>query len=88
MRVLIPCAIAIALLFVTMRMPAISAEQVRPEGAKSPAPIESDAPGRSPLTGKERLSRKWTDEQRTDDCKVPPEKRGPPRPDCSPAQGR
>jgi hypothetical protein len=37
------------------------------------------------LTGKERLGGKWMDEQRIDNCKVPPEKRGSkPRPDmCS-----
>jgi hypothetical protein len=28
------------------------------------------------LTGKERLSRKWMDEQRIDNCKIPPDKRG------------
>ena len=28
------------------------------------------------LTGKERLGRKWTDEQRIDNCNVPPDKRG------------
>jgi hypothetical protein len=28
------------------------------------------------LTGKERLGRKWMDEQRTDNCKVPIDKRG------------
>jgi hypothetical protein len=34
-------------------------------------------------TAKERLSEKWTDEQRVDNCKVPIDKRGPkPRPDC------
>ncbi|WGR93191.1 MULTISPECIES: hypothetical protein [unclassified Bradyrhizobium] len=33
------------------------------------------------LTGKERLGRKWTDEQRIDNCNVPPDKRGAkPRP--------
>jgi hypothetical protein len=33
------------------------------------------------LTGKERLGPKWTDEQRIDNCKVPPDKRGTrPRP--------
>jgi hypothetical protein len=37
------------------------------------------------LTAKERLSEKWTDEQRVDNCKVPIDKRGSkPRPDtCS-----
>ena len=35
------------------------------------------------LTAKERLSEKWTDEQRVDNCKVPVDKRGPKfRPDC------
>jgi hypothetical protein len=28
------------------------------------------------LTGKERLGRKWMDEQRIDNCNVPPDKRG------------
>ena len=33
------------------------------------------------LTGKERLGRKWMDEQRIDNCNVPAEKRGTkPRP--------
>jgi hypothetical protein len=33
------------------------------------------------LTGKERLGRKWSDEQRLDNCNVPVEKRGiRPRP--------
>jgi hypothetical protein len=30
----------------------------------------------SPLTGKERLGRKWMDEQRIDNCNVPIDKRG------------
>jgi hypothetical protein len=30
----------------------------------------------NPLTGKERLGRKWTDEQRIDNCKVPVDKQG------------
>ena len=34
-------------------------------------------------SAKERLSDKASDEQRVDNCHVPPEKRGPkPRPDC------
>jgi hypothetical protein len=36
-------------------------------------------------TSKERLSDKAADEQRVDNCGVPPERRGPmPRPDCPP----
>jgi hypothetical protein len=35
-------------------------------------------------TGKERSSRKWFDEQRLDNCRVPMELRGAmPRPGCS-----
>ena len=43
-------------------------------------------PGGNPVrTGKERLSDKASDEQRVDDCKVPPERRGSrPRPDACP----
>ena len=44
------------------------------------APPPDGAPVR---TGKERLSDKASDEQRVDDCKVPPERRGSrPRPDA------
>lgn len=32
--------------------------------------------GTGQLTGKERLGEKWKDEQRTDNCKVPLDKRG------------
>ena len=38
-----------------------------------------------PLTGKERLGRKWMDEQRIDNCNVPIDKRGTrPRPSACP----
>jgi len=52
----------------------------------SHGPAASDAaiqPSNSPvkLTGKERLGRKWMDEQRIDNCNVPTDKRGTkPRP--------
>lgn len=37
------------------------------------------------LTGKERLGKKWMDEQRIDNCNVPLDKRGSkPRPDSCP----
>lgn len=54
--------------------PAALAQTAHPDQA---API-----GMSPsLTGKERLGRKWMDEQRIDNCNVPPGKRGTrPRP--------
>lgn len=37
-------------------------------------------------TGKERLSDKGSDEQRVDDCKVPPSERTRPRPTACPWQ--
>ena len=55
-----------------------------PAGAAEP-------PGRPPprqlpvqKTAKERLSGKDSDEQRVDDCKVPPERRTRPRPTACP----
>ena len=55
-----------------------SAQDMRPDqGASNGAPAS--------LTGKERLGRKWMDEQRIDNCNVPIDKRGPrPRPSTCP----
>ncbi len=48
--------------------------------ADSSGPPEVSAPAR---TGKERLTDKGSDEQRVDDCKVPPARRTRARPsDC------
>ena len=51
---------------------------------RAAAPSETASPSPNPkLTGKERLGPKWTDEQRIDNCNIPPDKRGiKPRPDC------
>jgi hypothetical protein len=49
----------------------------------SPPIPHAASPAEAPptLTGKERLGRKWTDEQRIDNCNVPIDKRGTkPRP--------
>lgn len=51
--------------------------------ASNAASLPSNTP--AALTGKERLGRKWMDEQRIDNCKVPIEKRGTrPRPGTCP----
>jgi hypothetical protein len=55
-------------------------------GAETAGPSRGSATASSnagaQLTGKERLGEKWKDEQRIDNCKVPPDKKGPkPRPD-------
>ena len=53
---------------------AIPAQDTRPDQV---APINTSPS----LTGKERLGRKWMDEQRIDNCNVPIDKRGArPRP--------
>jgi hypothetical protein len=52
-----------------------------PSQAGDGQPVTVNGDSRAGLTGKERLGPKWTDEQRIDNCKVPPDKRGnKPRP--------
>jgi hypothetical protein len=48
------------------------ADSLAPAGGYSTAPPNTI----DPLTGKERLGRKWMDEQRIDNCKVPADKQG------------
>ncbi|WP_050419221.1 hypothetical protein [Bradyrhizobium tropiciagri] len=59
---------------------------IAPVSAQNGAPVPSaEAVQPRVLTGKERLGRKWTDEQRIDNCNVPPDKRGTkPRPSACP----
>jgi hypothetical protein len=64
-----------ALLACLVALPARAAEPVRPPQQPPPQP---------PRTAKERLSGKDSDEQRVDDCKVPPERRTRPRPTACP----
>ena len=65
-----------------------SASRCRPllrkiRGVGEPAPDSETSP--ATLTGKERLGRKWMDEQRIDNCNVPLDKRGTkPRPSACP----
>jgi hypothetical protein len=49
-----------------------------PAQDRSPAVTDSKAPPNviDSLTGKERLGRKWMDEQRIDNCKIPLDKQG------------
>jgi len=54
-----------------------------PADAQNSPPNSAISPGT--LTGKERLGRKWMDEQRIDNCNVPVDKRGiRPRPSACP----
>ncbi|MFB9263829.1 hypothetical protein ACFFWD_11705 [Bradyrhizobium erythrophlei] len=47
-----------------------------PAQTVQPTPHDDAAKRQGALTGKERLGPKWTDEQRIDNCNVPPDKRG------------
>ena len=64
--------------------PALPASaQDRPPAGDPPTPNAATQPLKLPeaLTGKERLGKKWMDEQRIENCKVPIDKRGTkPRP--------
>ena len=60
--------VLIPLLLVSFVSIASAAERLA--GAGPPTPLHPA------LTGKERLGRKWTDEQRIDNCHVPVDKRG------------
>jgi hypothetical protein len=51
------------------------AQDRQPDQTKSRPATIAPANGAS-LTGKERLGRKWMDEQRIDNCNVPIDKRG------------
>jgi len=67
-------AASLGLLLAIGFAPSASAQNARPDQV---APISAQPS----LTGKERLGRKWMDEQRIDNCNVPLDKRGPrPRP--------
>jgi hypothetical protein len=64
--------------------PAFAQNQVPAGNDRGTAAAAAPVKPAEPLTAKERLSEKWTDEQRVDNCKVPIDKRGPkPRPECS-----
>ena len=72
---LLIAALALALSSaVTYGQPTASSDSVTRGATGVPGPVR---------TGKERLGDKWNDEQRIDNCKVPPDKRGTkPRPEA------
>ena len=74
------CGILISLFAICLTLPAVAEDISQPD---QPTPAPAQLPGT--LTGKERLGRKWMDEQRIDNCKVPIDKRGTrPRPSSCP----
>jgi len=69
-----------ALLAICLTLPTAAQEN---SGRGEPASNSVASP--ATLTGKERLGRKWKDEQRIDNCNVPLDKRGTrPRPSACP----
>jgi hypothetical protein len=63
---------ALALVFAILGAADGLAQDRTPAGGNSATPPNTI----NPLTGKERLGRKWMDEQRIDNCKVPADKQG------------
>jgi hypothetical protein len=72
-----------ALLAIGLAPSAFAQDSLADQSSPDAATLPWNAPG--VLTGKERLGRKWRDEQRIDNCKVPIDKRGnTPRPSACP----
>ena len=70
----------ISLLF-TLCITSQAVAQDRQPDQTAPDAETTGPANRSSLTGKERMGRKWMDEQRIDNCNVPADKRGSkPRP--------
>jgi len=69
-----------AVLAICLALPTVAQDNVR-----RGEPASNAATSPATLTGKERLGRKWKDEQRIDNCNVPIDKRGArPRPSACP----
>jgi hypothetical protein len=73
----------VMLLAIGLAQTASAQDSTTAKTAPAATTMPSSAPG--VLTGKERLGRKWMDEQRIDNCNVPIDKRGnKPRPSTCP----
>jgi hypothetical protein len=83
MRIICGHAVILTLAMVAALSPAAAEDRRLPSDDRVAAPdAAATSPASATSTGKERLGGKWTDEQRTDNCKVPVDKRGTrPRPD-------
>ena len=67
----------LALLAICLALPAAAQGWPPADDGREPNAASLNAP--AVLTGKERLGRKWMDEQRIDNCKVPIDKQGTKR---------
>ena len=64
----------VSLFAIWLALPASAQDRQLDLPASNAASLPSNTP--PSLTGKERLGRKWMDEQRIDNCNVPVDKRG------------
>jgi hypothetical protein len=69
-------AIAMALMAAALAPVDVCAQATGQANSGQPVSVIEPSHGAKVLTGKERLSAKWKDEQRINDCKVPLDKRG------------
>ena len=77
------CGHAIMLTLAMVIASQSAAQNRQPPSDDRAAGPNAAEPATATSTGKERLSNKWMDEQRIDNCKVPLDKRGAkPRPDA------
>jgi hypothetical protein len=82
MRPSSPTFMLTAVLAVALAVSAAHAQPFAGASGDAAAQAATTQPAGPVRTSKERLGNKWSDEQRVDNCKVPPDKRGPkPRPD-------
>ena len=73
----------VSLFAIWLALPASAQDRQLDLPTSNAASLPSNTP--PSLTGKERLGKKWMDEQRIDNCKVPIDKRGTkPRPSTCP----
>ncbi len=80
------CRPLLVVLFATyMALPASARDRAPTDDPPMPNATTQPLDGPGMFSGKERLGKKWIDEQRINNCKVPIDKRGAkPRPNTSP----
>jgi hypothetical protein len=76
MQFLVNQALAMTLMAAALAPVEVSAQMGGEANSGQAVDTITPSNGTAVITGKERLSKKWKDEQRIDNCKVPPDKRG------------
>ena len=76
MQFLVNQALAMTLIAAALAPVDVSGQMIAQANSGQAVGTITPSNGDAGLTGKERLSEKWKDEQRIDNCKVPLDKRG------------